>query len=149
LIFVENLVDWSVDDVYYWAIGKVDVDEESASVLKSQKVNGKKLWTLTEDKLKQIVPNFAFKLAITIRQLLPLCVPGEFRSYWSVLSIFLTFDLFPFLYCLEMNSHTQCLVDLCLGNVETYLNEGIDRIVCTHSPFFFVNLKKFERRELF
>jgi hypothetical protein len=51
LIFVENPEEWSVDDVYYWAIGKVGVDEEIASVLKSQNVNGKALWTFTEDKL--------------------------------------------------------------------------------------------------
>jgi hypothetical protein len=51
LIFVENPEEWSVDDVYYWAIGKVGVDDESASVLKSQNVNGKALCTLTEEKL--------------------------------------------------------------------------------------------------
>jgi hypothetical protein len=58
-----------VDDVYYWAIGKVGVDEESASVLKSQNVNGKLLWTYTYDKLKQIVPNFAEQLSISIKTL--------------------------------------------------------------------------------
>jgi hypothetical protein len=69
LIFVENPVDWSVDDVYYWAIGKVGVDEEIASVLKSRNVNGKLLWTLTEDDLKQTIPNFAKQLSISIKTL--------------------------------------------------------------------------------
>jgi hypothetical protein len=58
-----------VDDVYYWAIGKVGVDEESASVLKSQNVNGKALWTYTYDKLKQIVPNFAEQLSNVINKM--------------------------------------------------------------------------------
>jgi hypothetical protein len=69
LIFVENPEEWSVDDVYYWAIGKVGVDEESASVLKSRNVDGKALWTYTYDKLNQIVPNFAIKLALAIWEL--------------------------------------------------------------------------------
>jgi hypothetical protein len=69
LIFIENPQEWSVDDVYYWAIGKVGVDEESASVLKSRNVDGKALWIYTYDELKQIVPSFAIKLALAIEKL--------------------------------------------------------------------------------
>jgi hypothetical protein len=73
LIFVENPQDWSVDDVYYWAIGKVGVDEESASVLKSQNVNGKALWALTEEKLIKSPYNMsggpATQLALAIENL--------------------------------------------------------------------------------
>jgi hypothetical protein len=47
----------------------VGVDEESASVLKSRNVNGKLLWTYTYDKLKEIVPNFAEQLSISIKTL--------------------------------------------------------------------------------
>jgi hypothetical protein len=49
----ENPEEWSVDDVYYWAIGKVGVDEESASILKSRNVDGKTLLTLTKAELIQ------------------------------------------------------------------------------------------------
>jgi hypothetical protein len=70
LICVENPEDWSVDDVYYWAIGKVGVDEESASVLKSQNVNGKALFNLTEEALNKILPlGSAINLARAIETL--------------------------------------------------------------------------------
>jgi hypothetical protein len=69
LIFVENPEEWSVDDVYYWAIGKVEVDEESASLLKSRNVDGQVLWTYTYDMLNQIIPKFSFKLASAIKVL--------------------------------------------------------------------------------
>jgi hypothetical protein len=62
-----------VDDVYYWAIGKVNVDEESASVLKSRNVDGKLLLTLTEEKLLKKpykLAGSAVKLASAIEELL-------------------------------------------------------------------------------
>jgi hypothetical protein len=81
LIFVENPVDWSVDDVYYWAIGKVGVDEESASILKNRNVDGKALWNLNKIEILNKSPydmpaQSASLLVRAIRQILPIIVPG-------------------------------------------------------------------------
>jgi hypothetical protein len=52
----EDPNDWTVDDVYLWAIESVGLDTEGASILKNQKVNGKALLTLTEEELQKILP---------------------------------------------------------------------------------------------
>jgi hypothetical protein len=72
LIFVENPQEWSVDDVYYWAIGKVGIDEESASVLRREAVNGIKLIGLNEEQLRSSPYNlsrFATDLTLAIIKL--------------------------------------------------------------------------------
>jgi hypothetical protein len=65
----EDPNDWTVDDVYLWAIESVGLDTEDASILKNQKVNGKALLTLTEEELQKILPLGPATLETAIKEL--------------------------------------------------------------------------------
>jgi hypothetical protein len=53
---VENPNEWTIDQVYHWAMEKVGLDKEDANILKQQKVKGTTLLTLTDEKLLKILP---------------------------------------------------------------------------------------------
>jgi hypothetical protein len=50
-MYVENPNEWTIDQVYHWAMEKVFLLREDANILKQQKVDGKTLLALTKDKL--------------------------------------------------------------------------------------------------
>jgi hypothetical protein len=60
---------WTKEEVYQWA-KNVGLDEQDANILKQQKVDGKVLLTLTEEKLLKILPfGSATNLASAIKTL--------------------------------------------------------------------------------
>jgi len=66
----ENPNDWTIDQVYKWAIDVVKLDQDDASILRNNKVDGPALLTLTEEKLLKILPlGSATKLASAIKTL--------------------------------------------------------------------------------
>ena len=101
-LYAENPQEWSVDDVYYWAIGKVGVDEESASALKNQNVDGNSLLNLTKEEISQMVPRFAMKLATTIQNL---------RNHWA-----------KRIACMRSDTHTYLIMN----------NNNLLVFVCQH-----------------
>lgn len=68
-LYAENPQEWSVDHVYHWAIGEVDINQESAAKLKNRNIDGKALLTSTVEEICQIVPDFSFKLSRAINNL--------------------------------------------------------------------------------
>ena len=75
----QNPLEWSVDDVVYWATNVVKIDEEDAEKLRSQKIKGTSLQEMTKEDFERcgIPIGPAAELIKEIRHLFPSSQPSS------------------------------------------------------------------------
>jgi hypothetical protein len=51
---MDDVLNWTIDDVYYRLVNELKIDKSEAEIIKEQLINGKVLVDLDEDELKEM-----------------------------------------------------------------------------------------------